>query len=237
MHRPSAASVGRPATADAAGHVDLLALLRQRSLDRRVAYAVAWLRSPAERTADLAVESDDDVAVWLNGVLVHRHVVTRAVRMEADTVTIRLAAGLNRLVYKIGNRDGGFGFGGRLLASSPDALDGITALAAPPADAREAAAEAALTVGPVQLPERAVLDSAGLMVPLVLRVTRWSAPASGTLTLASIHVPVPAGPAGAATDLPLAVSWSSLAGWHTRATRRSPPPRPLVFPPGAAFRR
>ena len=77
--RPGASPVRgvawRAATADAAGRVDLLALLRQRSLDRRVAYAVAWVRSPGERTADLAVESDDDVAVWLNGVLVHRHVV------------------------------------------------------------------------------------------------------------------------------------------------------------------
>ncbi len=214
--RPGASPVHgvswRDATADASGRVDLLALLAQRSLDRRVAYAVAWVRSPRDVTADLAVESDDDIAVWLNGVLVHRHVVTRALWMEADTVTLRLSAGLNRLVYKVGNRDGGFGFGGRLLASSPDPLDGVTVLRAAPPDARDASTTAAVTVGPVHLPERAVLDSAALVVPLLVRATRWSdSAAGGTLTLGSSRVAVPAGAAGAPTDVPLAVPWSSLA--------------------------
>ena len=205
----------RAATADANGRVDLLALLGRRSLDRQVAYAVAWVRSAGERTADLAVESDDDVAVWLNGVLVHRHVVTRAVWMEADTVTLRLSAGLNRLVYKIGNRDGGFGFGARLLGSSPDGLDGVTALtAAPAAEATRTGPPPApaVTIGPIHLPGRAVLDTAGLMVPLVLRVTQWSDSAAGsTITLGSTRIAVPRAAAGLPVDVAATLPWGALA--------------------------
>ena len=203
----------RDAAADTNGRVDLLSLLRRRSLDRQVAYAVAWVRSPAERTVDLAVESDDDVAVWLNGVLVHRHVVTRAVWMEADTVTLRLSAGLNRLVYKIGNRDGGFGFGGRLLGSSPDGLEGVSALGSVAAPTRGGLTLAdAVTIGPIHIPERAVLDSVGLTVPLVLNVSRWSdSTAAATLELASTRVLVPGGRAGLPAAVPLAVPWSAIA--------------------------
>ncbi|MGE5091752.1 MAG: alpha-mannosidase, partial [Bacillota bacterium] len=203
----------RPATADSLGRVDLLRLLGRPSLDRRVAYAAAWVTVPSARTVDLAVESDDDVAVWLNGVLVHRHVVTRAVWMEADTVTIRLQAGTNRLVCKIANRDGGFGFGGRILASSPDGLQGLAVAGAPPgAVAVTDAADGAVTIGPVHLPGRAVLAGGELLVPLSAAVTRWGDPAApATLSIGDIRVAVPARQAGAPAVLEVPVPWLGLA--------------------------
>lgn len=204
----------RLTTGDAAGRVDVLALLGRRTLDRQVAYAVAWVSSPVERTADLAVESDDDVAVWLNGVQVHRHVVTRAVWMETDTVVLRLAAGVNRLVYKVGNRDGGFGFGGRLLASSPDGLAGLTVLSAKPPGARPARRPApSIAIAPIDVPERATLDSGGLVVPLVVRVTRWGdASSAATLALGSTRAPIPDPAAGNAAAVSLRPTWMELAG-------------------------
>ena len=207
----------RSAAADSLGRVDVLALVGRRSLDRSVAYAVATVTTPGERTVDLAVESDDDVEVWLDGVLVHRHVVTRAVWMEADTVTLRLAAGRNRLIYKVANRDGGFGFGGRILASSPGGLQGLAIGGTPTAMQPDGGVAAAhtpvdVTVGPVHVPERAVLVGGELIVPLSAAVTRWgdsSAPA--TLSIGSVHLPVAARRAGepAVTEIP--VSWQELA--------------------------
>jgi hypothetical protein len=207
----------RSATADSLGRIDLLALVGRRSLDRSVAYAVATVTTASERTVDLAVESDDDVEVWLNGVLVHRHVVTRAVWMEADTVTLRLAAGRNRLIYKVANRDGGFGFGGRVLASSPGGLQGLTVAAAltgtPPAagvDAPHTGPD--VTVGPVHLPERAVVAGGELIVPLSAAVTRWGdSTATTTLSIGSVRLPVPRRRVGqpVATELP--IPWSELA--------------------------
>jgi alpha-mannosidase len=204
----------RAARADTAGRVDLLALLGRRALDRQVAYAVAWLTAPAERTVDLAVESDDDIAVWLNGVAIHRHVVTRAVWMEADTVTVRLAPGTNRLVYKVANRDGGFGFGGRILAASPGGLAGLAVADAPlKVAATSGRTGAAVTVGPVHLPERAVLGGGELLVPLSARVTRWGdSAAAAALSIGSVRVSVPARTMGEAAATTIAVPWVELAG-------------------------
>jgi alpha-mannosidase len=203
----------RIAAADSLGRVDVLALLGRRSLDREVAYAVVTLSSIAERTVDLAVESDDDVAVWLNGVLVHRHVVTRAVWMEADTVTLRLSAGANRLVYKVANRDGGFGFGGRILAASPGGLQGLTIGATPAGGGTSPVGPGpAVTVGPVHLPERAVLTAGQLIVPLVAAVTRWGDSAeAAAISIGSVHASVPVRPIGEAAPTQIPVPWTELA--------------------------
>jgi alpha-mannosidase len=208
---PLAGMRWRAATADSAGRVDLLALTGQPALDRRVAYAVTYLVTPADRTVDLAVESDDDVAVWLDGLPVHRHVVTRAVWMEADTLTLRLTAGTNRVVLKIGNRDGGFGFGGRLLASSPGGLAGITVAATPPSAVASAPAPA-VTVGPVAIPRQAHLGASGLMVSLSAPVTRWHGAAGpATVTVGEGHVTIPEAPTGRALPLAIPIRWLELA--------------------------
>jgi hypothetical protein len=84
------------------------------------AYALTYISSPADRTIVMAVESDDDAIIWLNGQRVYRAQVARGIG-EADTLTLRLARGVNRLLYKVVNRTGGFGVGGRVLAlSRPD---------------------------------------------------------------------------------------------------------------------
>ncbi len=202
----------RIATADEAGRVDLLRLLGRPAIDRHVAYAVAYLSTPGARTADLGVESDDDVAVWLNGIRIHRHVVTRAVRMETDTVTVRLRAGVNRLVYKIVNRDGGFGFGGRVLGSSPDPIAGIIVPATRAGASAPAPAGAAVTIGPIAMPERAVLDADGeLVAPIRVRVTRWGAAAAASVSVGTVRRAVPARAQGDAIDIELPVRWDELA--------------------------
>jgi hypothetical protein len=49
--------------------------------------------------------------VWLNGKQVHKHEVGRAYIPGSDKVSVYLKAGVNRLVLKIDNYVGGWGFG------------------------------------------------------------------------------------------------------------------------------
>jgi hypothetical protein len=109
----------RLARADSLGRIDLNPLFPDRQRENAAAYALTYIWSPADRTVMLGVESDDDVLVWLNGVLVHRNEVARGVGTSVDTLVLRLARGYNRLLYKVLNRSGGFGLGGRPPPSWP----------------------------------------------------------------------------------------------------------------------
>ncbi|MBE3069436.1 MAG: hypothetical protein IMZ66_04280 [Planctomycetes bacterium] len=84
-----------------AGEVDLDALYE--APDYAAAYAVAWLRCPADvADAKLYVGSDDYIKVWINGTLVHTYKERRrASNQDQDVVGgIRLRRGLNRVVVK-----------------------------------------------------------------------------------------------------------------------------------------
>jgi non-specific serine/threonine protein kinase/serine/threonine-protein kinase len=72
---------------------------------RRVAYAVCYVISSAERTGlGLRVGSDDQAKVYLNGREVHRVAKTRPLRLDEDDVQgITLRNGTNVLVLKVVN--------------------------------------------------------------------------------------------------------------------------------------
>ena len=95
------------------GRIDLYSVFRDPKLDDRAAYALTYIESPEARTVRLAVESDDDVVIWLNGRRVMRREIARELRSGGDTITLPLAAGANRLLYHVVNRGGGFGLGAR----------------------------------------------------------------------------------------------------------------------------
>jgi lysophospholipase L1-like esterase len=84
-----------------------------------VAYAVTVLESPAPQTAELRIGSDDGCAVWLNGEQVHENLeVARGCTLDQDRVPVRLRAGRNHLLVKIGQYGGGWGFCVRLSGLS-----------------------------------------------------------------------------------------------------------------------
>ena len=110
----------RGVTSDSLGRVDLYDIFPGASLDDRAAYAITYIASPEPRTVRLAVESDDAVVVWINGRRILRNDAARELRSDADTITLPLVAGVNRLLYRVVNRGGDFGLGARLLNGSPD---------------------------------------------------------------------------------------------------------------------
>jgi hypothetical protein len=74
------------------------------------AYASTQVFSPDERKAVLFIGSDDGVKCWLNGKLVHAHNTSRGVKPDEDCVSVTLQRGWNRVLLKITQGDGGWGF-------------------------------------------------------------------------------------------------------------------------------
>ena len=84
--------------------------------DFAVAYAAATLESPEPKTQLVGLGSDDGVRVWLNGKLVHENSTPRAVIVDDDVFPIELQKGKNRLLIKVLNEQGEWGFTFRFLS-------------------------------------------------------------------------------------------------------------------------
>ncbi|HEV7702740.1 MAG TPA: glycoside hydrolase family 38 C-terminal domain-containing protein, partial [Gemmatimonadaceae bacterium] len=250
----------RAELADSLGRVDLYSVFRDPKLDDRAAYALTYIESPEARTVRLAVESDDDVVIWLNGRRIHRREVARELRSGGDTISLALARGANRLLYRIVNRGGGFGLGARLLNISRDPVGDLRAelSAAARDDARRVSAgdtsrgppaRAAVTLGPVTMATRARLVSAHasrsresnsnskLVVQLNVCATRWaSARGSQSLVVGSASVPMPQSRDRQAISIPIDADWTELAhgalagGAHAEVRRDSTSLTHLALP-------
>jgi hypothetical protein len=99
----------RTARAGRRGYVDLAAALGP--ADWAVAFAYAEIGSPRGGRTVLRVGSDDGVRVWLNGEQVHSREIGRTYKPGGDEVEVSLRAGLNRLLLKVDNYHGAWGFG------------------------------------------------------------------------------------------------------------------------------
>ena len=90
------------------------------------AYALVWVESPEEQDAVLALGSGDGVVVWLNGERVHKNLVSRGYASMQDRVNVHLKKGVNLLMVKVLQGNGGWGFAAHLLDKSGRPLEGIT---------------------------------------------------------------------------------------------------------------
>jgi hypothetical protein len=75
-----------------------------------VAYAFVEVDSIHGRETVLRCGSDDGIKVWLNGTVVHEFDGARAYEAGGDEVSIFLKEGTNRLLVKVTNVDGPWGF-------------------------------------------------------------------------------------------------------------------------------
>ncbi len=74
------------------------------------AYGYAEIESVHARDAILTCGSDDGIKIWLNGKVVHANETRRSCTPNSDSVEVRLAAGINRILVKIDNYVAGWGF-------------------------------------------------------------------------------------------------------------------------------
>ncbi|MBN1350130.1 hypothetical protein JXJ21_12015 [candidate division KSB1 bacterium] len=83
--------------------------------DLVVAYAFCRIESETERKAILSVGSNDGIAVWFNGEKVHENHCSRWLQPDNDYVPVMLQKGKNRLLIKVDEGTGDFGFAVRFL--------------------------------------------------------------------------------------------------------------------------
>jgi putative heme-binding domain-containing protein len=92
--------------------LDLERLLRNNGL--AAAYAYAQIDASEAAEAKIFAGSDDQLAIWLNGEKVHDFAGTRSFAPDTDEVPVRLRAGVNHLLVKIGNQSGTWEFAARM---------------------------------------------------------------------------------------------------------------------------
>jgi hypothetical protein len=103
-----AAVAWRTFRAGESGYVRLDDLIRPS--EQAIVYGLAWVLAPDDRTADLLVGSDDGVRVWINGEIVHTNPTYRAAEPDLDRVPVRLKKGWNKLLVKVLQGAGGWGY-------------------------------------------------------------------------------------------------------------------------------
>ncbi len=111
------ALLARDAALSSASALDLHALFGG-STDSKTAYAYAEWTLPAPVRALALFGSDDAAQIWHNGHLVHRVARDRGLVEDSDRFELSLDKGPNRLLIKVDNGSGGWGFALRVLGES-----------------------------------------------------------------------------------------------------------------------
>jgi hypothetical protein len=95
------------------GIVDFDSLFKPNDNVTAYAYAEIWVRK--DRDATLKCGSDDGIRIWLNGAMVHSKLELRSLKVDEDSVDIKLKEGRNTLLVKVCEKGGGWNFHVRLL--------------------------------------------------------------------------------------------------------------------------
>jgi CubicO group peptidase (beta-lactamase class C family) len=88
--------------------VDFIKLVGQYNYS--AAYALAEIKMDAPAKVLVGVGSDDDIKIFLNGVLVHNNWTARGTKRDDDIVSLDLKKGSNQLLVKVQNIEGEWSF-------------------------------------------------------------------------------------------------------------------------------
>jgi hypothetical protein len=94
--------------AEPSGYVRLAQFIQPS--EQVIAYGQAYVLSPDERKVRMLVGSDDGVRVWVNDGLVHTNAVYRGAYPDLDSVSVHLKKGWNKVLIKVLQGSGGWGF-------------------------------------------------------------------------------------------------------------------------------
>ena len=98
----------KPFNYEDSGYVDLNELINPH--DYSVAYALTYVYSPGERKVQFRIGSDSGIKVWLNEKMVFAYDVERSAEVDDDVVAVTLKKGWNRILVKVSDTWGSWGF-------------------------------------------------------------------------------------------------------------------------------
>ena len=75
-----------------------------------VAYAYTEIESPESGPATILFGSDDGARIWVNDNLVFDKLITRSAVKDEEKIPLLLEKGLNRILVKVEQNVGGWGF-------------------------------------------------------------------------------------------------------------------------------
>ena len=93
---------------DSLGYMDFVKLFSPNQLT--VGYGLSYVYSPDDREVPVFIGSDDGVKMWVNDRLVHAHWIKRGPSPDQDTVMTRLKEGWNKILLKVEQGWGAWGF-------------------------------------------------------------------------------------------------------------------------------
>ena len=103
-----AAEWRRPFDYGSSGYADLNSLFGIN--DYAVAYALTYIYSPKERDVQLRVGSDEGIKIWLNDKVIFSYTAERSAEVDDDIIKAHLEKGWNRILVKVSDTWGSWGF-------------------------------------------------------------------------------------------------------------------------------
>jgi len=129
---PDKSIAWQPVYTDSSGIIDFLTLSGGSSDGPAVAYAFCVIHSPSARKVTLHVGSDDAIRLWVNRDLVLDHHIHRRLIPGEEQITVSLVKGENRILAKIGQAGGNWGFHFALSPSQSPSCAGAITMQNPP---------------------------------------------------------------------------------------------------------
>ena len=111
----------RPYSYDDSGFVDLNMVFDQN--DYAIAYALTYVYSSRDREAQFRLGSDDGIKVWLNDDLIFDYETTRSAGVDDDAIDVDLKKGWNKVLVKVSESWGSWGFYFRVTDPAGNPLD------------------------------------------------------------------------------------------------------------------
>lgn len=112
-------------------HLDVNVALGTRHEDV-LAYLVTYIVADKEMPGlTMAIGSNDQAKVWLNGKEVIKFAETRGIEQDSDKAAVALTAGVNVVVFKVINQKNDWAAALRFLDKDGKAVTGLTVKAAP----------------------------------------------------------------------------------------------------------
>jgi len=91
----------------------------------KVCYALTFIESQETQPVIIKCGSDDGIKIFLNGKMIHNNNIWRGVTPDEDIIKGNLNKGLNTLLVKVNNGEGGFEFCLKLLSTNNQSLKNI----------------------------------------------------------------------------------------------------------------